>query len=473
MFFKQFYLGCLAHASYLIADRSSKAAIVVDPQRDIDQYEQEAAENGFRIKYVFLTHFHADFCSGHLELQHKYGAEIVMGARAQAEFKLLNFKDGQTLDLGPQVRIKVLETPGHTPESSCYVVYDLEKSQTSPHAVLTGDTLFVGDVGRPDLLASVGVSKEELASLLYDSLYGKLLELPDQTLVYPAHGAGSMCGKNLGKETFTTIGQQRQFNYALKFQDRASFVAAVTCDQPEAPAYFGYDAALNKKQHATMEQSMESALKPLPLEQVLNDKEAQLLDTRDASQFGQGFLRGSINIGLSGNYATWAGTILDASQPIIVICAPGKEKESAVRLARIGFDNVRGYLEGGIEAVESRPDLIEKLPRLSVKEMFDRVSSSAPPVILDVRTSVEYNDHRIDGGLLIPLNQLKRRIAEVPKGKPIVIYCRSGYRSMIAASILAAAGFEQLTDAVGGINAWMEESLPTVSSGPVPTSCSG
>jgi len=340
--FKQFYLPCLAHASYIIGDEETGTAAVVDPQRDIDQYIAFAAERSLKIKHVFLTHLHADFVAGHLELRDREGAAIYLGAAAKATYPFTPMHDGEILEFG-RVRLKVLETPGHTPESISILVYDLNVSKTQPHAVFTGDTLFIGDVGRPDLRAALGWSAAELGGMLYDSLHTKLLALPDQSLVYPAHSAGSLCGKALSKETFSTLGEQRRSNYALQPMSKESFIQVVTADQPEAPAYFTYDAVLNSEERPTLDQTL-ARVNPMTLDDLLALQVvgAQILDTRDPGEFAAAHLAGSINIGLGGQYATWAGTVLDRDHPIVIIADPGRENESATRLGRIGFDHVAG-----------------------------------------------------------------------------------------------------------------------------------
>ena len=358
MIFKQFYLGCLAHASYLIGDEASHTAAVVDPQRDVDGYLTFAAEHGLHIKHVFLTHLHADFVAGHLELRDRAGATIYLGAKARAAYAFSPLPEGAVVEFGA-VRLQILETPGHTPESISILVYDLARSQREPYAVLTGDTLFVGDVGRPDLRAALGWSAADLGALLYDSLRVKLLPLPDSTLVYPAHGAGSLCGKAISQETVSTIGAQRQFNYALQPMNQAAFLQLVTADQPEAPPYFTYDAVLNSEERRTLDDVLAHELNALSLDRALelHANGAQLLDTREPAEFASSHLAASINIALSGQYATWAGTLLDRSRPIVIIANPGRENESAVRLGRIGFDNIAGFLKDGVRSLEKRPDL--------------------------------------------------------------------------------------------------------------------
>src|SRR5881396_3820251 len=357
MILHQFYLNCLAHASYLVGDEQTRTAAVVDPQRDIDQYLAFADEHGLRIAHVFLTHLHADFIAGHLELRDRAGATIYLGAAARAEYAFTPLHDGDRVEIG-RVRLQAIETPGHTPESISIAVYDLDRSETEPHAVLTGDTLFIGDVGRPDLRAALGWSAADLGGRLYDSLHTKLLTLSDASLVYPAHGAGSLCGKALSKETVSTIGEQRRLNYALQPMTKAAFVDLVTADQPDAPPYFTYDAVLNSKERPTLDETLARELNPMTLDQVLGLQEVggQLLDTRDPVEFAAAHLTGSINIGLGGQYATWAGTILSRDQPIVIIADPGRENESAVRLGRIGFDHVVGFLKDGLHSLGSRAD---------------------------------------------------------------------------------------------------------------------
>ena len=366
MIFRQFYLPCLAHASYVIGDEASGTAAVIDPQRDTDQYLEFAAKHSLKIKHVILTHLHADFVAGHLELRDRVGATIYLGAAAKAEYAFTPLRDGDILEFG-RVRLQALATPGHTPESISVVVYDLDVSATPPHAVLTGDTLFIGDVGRPDLRAALGWSAAELGSMLFDSLHTKLLTLPDSCLVYPAHGAGSLCGKAISKETVSTLGEQRRLNYALQPMSKEAFIRVVTADQPEAPDYFNYDAVLNSEERPTLDQALARGMNPLTLDRLLElqSSGAQILDTRDAAEFASAHLAGSINIGLGGQYATWAGTVLDRQHPIVLIADPGRENESAVRLGRIGFDHVAGYLQHGLQSLESRPDLVAFTERLS------------------------------------------------------------------------------------------------------------
>jgi len=463
--FKQFYLPCLAHASYLVGDEATGTAAVVDPQRDIDQYIAFAAEHALRIKHVFLTHLHADFVAGHLELRDRVGATIYLGAAAKAGYAFTPLRDGDTLEFG-RVRLKVLETPGHTPESISILVYDLNASETQPYAALTGDTLFIGDVGRPDLRAALGWSASELGGMLFDSLHTKLLALPDQSLVYPAHGAGSLCGKALSKETVSTLGEQRRLNYALQPMSREAFIQVVTADQPEAPPYFHYDAVLTSEARPTLDEALAREMNPLTLDAVLalQADGAQILDTRDPDEFAAAHLAGSINIGLGGQYATWAGTVLDRTHPIVIIADPGRENEAAIRLGRIGFDHVAGYLQDGLHSLTSRPELVAFTERLSAPFAAELLSSSQPPLAIDVRAVREREQKHIGDSLGIPLNRLAENLKTLPKDRRLLVYCAGGYRSSIAASLLQRDGFGPVGEIAGGIVAWEAAKLP-VSSG--------
>lgn len=457
MFFQQFYLGCLAQASYMIGDEAAGIAAVVDPRRDVDEYLQVAERHGMKIKHVLLTHFHADFLAGHLELRERCGATIYLGARAEAEYGFTPLAEGDTVEFGA-VRLQALETPGHTPEGISILLFDTAANADTPQAVLTGDTLFIGDVGRPDLMASVGVTADELAGMLYDSLHNKLLALPDETLVYPAHGAGSMCGKNISTDTVSALGNQRRFNYALQPMTREKFIAVVTADQPEAPAYFAYNAMLNKSERAVLHENLAKALRPLPLDEALRLRDAGhlVLDTRDMARFAAGHLRGAVNISLDGKFATWVGTLLDQDRPIVMICDPGREEESATRLGRIGYDRVDGYLQGGMAALAGRDELVTTLRRIDATSLRDRLEDTGkPPFVLDVRTPQEYAGGALPGGVNIPLQQLEKRLDEIPRDREIFVHCRTGYRSSSAASLMETAGFKTVTDLVGGYEAWL------------------
>ena len=466
MILKQYYLACLAHASYLIGDEGSGTAVVVDPQRDVGQYLRDARESGLEVRHVFLTHFHADFVAGHLELRDRAGAAIHLGARAEAEYDFTPMGDGSVLQFG-DVLLKVLETPGHTPEGISILVYDLDKNGDVPHAVLTGDTLFIGDVGRPDLMASVGMTSSELAGMLYDSLHQKLLPLPDETLLYPGHGAGSMCGKNLSTDTVSTIGIQRQYNYALQPMNKEEFTAIVTADQPDAPAYFSYDAMLNRQERPTLDKTLEQVVTPLFLDEILQraGSGAQVLDVREPADFAGAHLAGSINVSLSGQFATWCGTVLRRDVPIVLIAEPGREHEASLRLGRIGYDHIAGFLEGGMQVLEPRTELVRRTERVTAATLAEQLDTPQPPVILDVRTPGERQQKAIAESLHIPLNHLSERTAEVPRDRRVVVHCAGGYRSSIAASLLERKGFMEISDLVGGIGAWEASHLPMVASG--------
>jgi glyoxylase-like metal-dependent hydrolase (beta-lactamase superfamily II)/rhodanese-related sulfurtransferase len=463
MILKQYYLGCLAHASYLIAERPGGRAAVIDPQRDIEQYLVDAEQLECEIAHVFLTHMHADFIAGHLELRDRVGATIHLGAQAKAEYAFTPMADGDEVSLG-DVRLSVLQTPGHSPESISILVFDPEHGEDRPYAVLTGDTLFIGDVGRPDLRAALGWSADRLASMLYDSLHDKLLPLPDDTLVYPAHGAGSLCGKNLSTDTVSTMGVQRQYNYALQPMSRDRFIEIVTADQPDTPAYFTYDAVLNARERPTLDDALERQLRPLSLEQLreLVDSGAQLLDTREQAEFEGAHIRGALNIGLGGSFATWCGTILDHERPVVLVAEPGRELEAATRLGRIGFDTVAGYLAGGMQQLDGVPDLVERTDRITAGSTAEQLAASDPPQLVDVRTEREWDEAHIDGAVNLPLSQLSERLGELPADRSLIVHCASGYRSAIATSLLRREGLPHVANLVGGLGAWTSAQLPTV-----------
>lgn len=458
--FHQYYLGCLSHASYLIGDEATKTAVIVDPQRDVAQYIADAEKNGLKITHVFLTHVHADFVAGHLELQRKTGAKICLGSKTNASYKFIGFKDGDKLDMG-NIRFEVLETPGHTPEAISILVFDTKKDATKPYAVLSGDSLFIGDVGRPDLLSSKGISARELAALEYDSLHNKLMTLPDDTLVYPAHGAGSLCGKNLSKETVSTIGEQKRTNYALQPMSKQQLVELLTKDLPPAPKYFAYDAAFNCTAHPTLDQLMND-LKPLSVDEALKLKNsgAYLLDGRESDSYARQHVVDSINIPLKGRYATWAGTFLDHDKPVVIIADPGQEKEAAMRLGRIGLDSVAGYVRGGITAFDGRADLVRNNERVTAQELSKLMKADKPPYVLDVRSPGEWQTAHIDNTHLLPLSDILEHVDNLPKDREIIIMCASGNRSSTAASLLSQRGLTRLTDLRGGIESWQSEKLP-------------
>ncbi|MPY94878.1 MAG: MBL fold metallo-hydrolase [Acidimicrobiia bacterium] len=459
MFFRQYYLGCLSHASYLIGDEVSGRAVVVDPQRDVSQYLADATARGLRIERVIETHFHADFLSGHLELAAVTGAVISYGeaAAGKAAYAIETLADGQRLSLG-EVTIEVLATPGHTPESICLVVR--ESADAEPYGVLTGDTLFIGDVGRPDLLTSVGVTQDGLARQLHRSLRDKLLALPDATQVFPAHGAGSACGKQLSTETVSTIGEQRSSNYALAPMSEDEFVAVVTEGQSAAPLYFAFAASRNKEAHELL---AEAGSPPwLPLDEVLARQAAGavVLDTRAPADFARGHLRGSLNVGLEGRFAEYAGDIIRADQDIVLVGEPGHEREARLRLGRIGFDRVVGALEEPVAAFLARPDLVEASSRLTAAELAQRLDSGADVQVLDVRAPGETRLGSVAGSVNVPLPQLLDRLGELGPGRPTVVVCAGGYRSSIGASVLAAASFADVSDLLGGYAAWAAAAEP-------------
>ena len=457
MFFKQYYLGCLAQASYLIGDTGTGRAVVVDPRRDTDEYVADAKQAGLTIEMAILTHLHADFIAGHIELRDRVGATIGLSNQATPDYAVEALADGQVLELG-EVGLQILQTPGHTPESVSIVVFDYAMSRTAPHAVLTGDTLFIGDVGRPDLLVSVGMTSSGLASQLYDSLQDKLLTLPNETLVYPGHGAGSLCGRSLGSETVSTMGEQRAYNYALQPMSREAFVELITADQPDAPQYFSYDADLNQRERESLEESLERVLIPHSVEQVLRLVEAgaQILDVREAGPFAAVHLRGATNVGLDGQFSTWVGTVLQHERPILIVAEPGSEREAAMRLGRIGFDNVAGYLEGGMAALEGHDDLVARFLRYAPATLAEVLEESDPPFLLDVRSAAERDAGQIGESVHIPLQQLDQQLDALPHDRPIVVYCEGGYRSVIAASILEREGFGPVGDLAGGYGAWRQ-----------------
>lgn len=447
---EQFYLACLAQASYLVVDEAAGAAAVIDPRRDIAIYLEAAAAHGATIRYVFLTHFHADFLAGHLELRRQTGAEICLGSRAQAEYAFRGLADGERLALGPEATLQALHTPGHTPESITLLLH--EAGASAPTAAFTGDTLFAGDVGRPDLRASLGWSAEALGALLHDSLQQKILPLPDATLVYPAHGAGSLCGKNISRETVTTMGAQRRLNYALQPMSREAFLQIVLADQPDAPAYFTYDAVLNAREHVALDANVDQRLRPLTpaAAQAAQRSGAVVLDTRPAREHARSHWRGALNIPLDGAFATWCGTMLQPETAVVIIAHPGDEREAAVRLGRIGFDHIHGYLDGGMTALAQRPELLAERARLSPTEL-DAFGAACR---LDVRTAGEHAAGALPESLHIPLPQLRQRLNELPAAGPVLVYCQSGYRSSIAASLLQNAGRSEVADLDGGYPAW-------------------
>ena len=457
MIFKQYYLQSLSHASYLIGDEDSHIAAIVDPQRDVDHYLTDLDSHHLTLKYIFLTHFHADFVAGHLELRQRTGADIYLGAHAKPNYVFLPMRHNDELEFG-STRLKILETPGHTPEGISIVVYDLKEDLERPTAILTGDTLFVGDVGRPDLLASFGVDSHTLAGQLYDSLHHHILAQPPQTKIFPAHGAGSLCGKHLSDRLSSTLENEQLTNYALKPMSKQTFIDIVTTDQLEAPAYFAHVAFLNRREHPALEQILIESYQPLTVDQVLHEKSAgaQVLDVRSPKEFGMGHLCGSLNIGLSGKFERWAGEILDREKPIILISDPGQEREAITRLARVGLDQIKGFLNHGMHALASTPELIRHTNRMTVTHLEEHLMRADRPHLLDVRGTHEWETRHIDDSLNIPLQHLSTRLSEIPQDHTIAVYCSSGYRSSIAASLLEHHDFDNIVDLVGGFEAWEE-----------------
>ncbi|HUO15484.1 MAG TPA: rhodanese-like domain-containing protein [Verrucomicrobiae bacterium] len=456
MYFQQCYLGCLAHASYILISKGE--AVIVDPQRDVEMYCETAAGHGARICHIFETHLHADFVSGHKELAARTGATIYIGARANAAFPHIPVRDGFELRVGT-IRLRVLETPGHTPESICLVVTDEEKS-ANPWAILTGDTLFLGDVGRPDL--SKTHTPNELAGMLYDSLHEKILKLRDDVLVYPAHGAGSLCGRNMRQEKSSTIGTERLTNHALQIADRQAFIAELTTSLPSRPDYFVQDAELNRQGATALDELPE--LKPISPQELDNElkKGANVLDVRSGDSFAEGHVPGSLNIALSGQFATWAGIVLGLSAaPILVAEADDQLREARVRLARVGIEDIRGYLHGGIDAWRQAGfalDLLEQIPVRTLKEWLQARNVH----VLDVRREAEFQPAHIADAFWFPLDKLAGAALPFERDALVAVHCKGGYRSMIACSLLRRAGFRNVVNVAGGFDAWREAQLPVV-----------
>jgi glyoxylase-like metal-dependent hydrolase (beta-lactamase superfamily II)/rhodanese-related sulfurtransferase len=462
MYFKQFYLGCLAHASYLIG--SEGEAAVVDPQRDVEQYLVEAKAQGLHIKYVIETHLHADFVSGHRELAADTGAEIVFGQKAGATFPHRQVKDGDEIKLG-RVILRFRETPGHTPESISVLVIDTTVSD-QPQMVLTGDTLFIGDVGRPDLVGSKGYTSEQMAGMLYESLHEKLLKLDDSVEVYPAHGAGSMCGRNISKETHSTIGEQRRFNYALKPMSKAEFVRMMTTDLPEAPAYFSRDAEINRTGASALEELPRPAeLKPEEVNKLVQQGHL-ILDVRPAAKFGAGHIPGAINIGLGGQFASWAGSLIALETPIIIAAEEVTQVDEAVtRLARVGIESVKGFLSGGMSAWMNAGLETATIAQMPVDELLHQIEEQQDLQIVDVRQPGEYNSGHVPQALSAPLAHLEEQISQLDPSRPTAVICAGGYRSSAATGILARHGFKKLFNVVGGTSGWINAGYPVETPG--------
>ncbi|HYC84553.1 MAG TPA: MBL fold metallo-hydrolase [Chryseosolibacter sp.] len=452
MYIEQLYTNCLAEAAYYI--ESGGEAAIIDPLRETEPYLNLASERGTKIKYVFETHFHADFVSGHLDLARKVNAPIVYGPEANPHYAFYSAKDGEEFKVGKLV-IKVLHTPGHTPESSCYLLYD---ENGRPHAIFTGDTLFVGDVGRPDLLDGV-MSQEQLAGLLYESLNRKIKTLPDDVIVYPAHGPGSACGKNIGKETYSTIGHQKRFNYALKDMSRDEFITKVTDGILPPPQYFFEDARINKEGYDPIEDVIRKNQNPLTSEQFNSEVRngAIILDTRKADDFEKGFVPGSINIGLNGQFAVWVGTLIDINKPIVLITEPGKEYESILRLARVGYEKVIGYLSGGAGGWNGK---LETVKSVTAEEL--KLELKKGHAVLDVRKPGEWSASHLKSAKFFPLSDFPGNLSELNKDETYVVHCGGGYRSMTAISIMKNHGFKNLINVYGGFGAMEKAGLDIV-----------
>jgi len=465
MYFKQFYLGCLAHASYLIG--AAGEAAVVDPQRDVDQYIEEANAHQLKIRYIIETHLHADFISGHRELADKTGAEIVFGQQAGVTFDHRAVKDGDELTIG-HITLRIMETPGHTPESICVLAIDTMNS-AEPAKLLTGDTLFIGDVGRPDLAGGKGYTPQMMAGMMYDSLHEKILRLDDSVEVYPAHGAGSMCGKNLSTETSSTIGHQRKFNYALQPMTKDQFVAMMTSDLPEAPAYFSKDAEINRSGAEALDHlAKPQAMSPAEVREA-SQHGCVVLDVRTAAEFGAGHVPGSLNIGLSGQFASWAGSLIPLTAQIVIVAnSPEQIAEAQMRLARVGLERVSGYLAGGVDGWRAAGFEVPQVPQISVAELRDLLNSKPDLQLIDVRRPAEYRSGHAPRAVPAPLAKFRETFPTLNLNPdvPSAIICAGGYRSSAATSIAQQFGFTNLLNVTGGTAAWIkagyEVEMPSV-----------
>jgi hydroxyacylglutathione hydrolase len=455
---EQIYTGCLAQGAYYIT--SENEAVIIDPLREVQPYIDRLNKDGVQLKYILETHFHADFVSGHLDLSTKTGAPIVYGPTAQPDFEILSAADGQLLEFG-KVKIKVLHTPGHTMESTSYLLID---ENGKDHALFSGDTLFLGDVGRPDLAQkAANMTQEDLAGLLYDSLTTKIIPLADDVIVYPAHGAGSACGKNMMKETVDTLGNQKKMNYALRQPDKASFIKAVTDGLTPPPSYFGLNVMMNKKGYQSFDEVLSKskrALSPMEFEAAAEETGAVILDTRTNNEFWKGFVPRSVNIGISGDFAPWVGALIaDVSQPILLVCEPGKEEEVITRLSRVGFDNVIGYLNGGYETWKNSRKESDSVHRISAGDFASKFAEEKIKVI-DVRKEGEYAAEHVEDAYSKPLQYINDWIRDINPDEHFYIHCAAGYRSMIAASILQARGYRNFSEIEGGFKSISETSIP-------------
>ncbi|MFG1902965.1 rhodanese-like domain-containing protein [Micromonospora carbonacea] len=452
MLFTQYYLDCLSQASYLVADERTGRAVLVDPRRDIGEYLADARAHGLTIEGVVNTHFHADFLAGHLEVAAATGAWIGYGRRAETEYPIRKLADGERISLG-DVTLEIMETPGHTPESISVLVYE-HAADPVPHGVLTGDALFIGDVGRPDLLASLGVTAEELGAMLYDSVQRKLMGLPDEVRVFPAHGAGSACGRNLSTERQSTIGEQRRTNYACAPMSQEQFLALVTGGQPAAPGYFAFDAVLNRRAHELFDSR--ATARPLTTVEFARARAdgAVVVDARDPHEFAAGHVTGAINVPADGRFAETAGSVVAPDRAVLVVAPEGREEEIVVRLARIGFDRVLGHLRDAGATLAELASETSRASRVTATELRAALDRAEPPVVLDVRNVGEREQGAVAGSLHIPLAELTRRLDEVPADRPVVVHCAGGYRSSVAASLLRSAGRRDVSDLLGGYGAW-------------------
>ncbi|MCW3104928.1 MAG: fold metallo-hydrolase [Bacteroidetes bacterium] len=458
MYIEQLYTSCLAEAAYYI--ESDGVAAIIDPLRETEPYIAMAEKRNAKINYVFETHFHADFVSGHIDLARKTGASIVYGPTAQTGYETHVAKDGEEFTIG-KIKIRVLHTPGHTLESSCYLLIDENGKE---HAVFTGDTLFVGDVGRPDLAIKSDLTINDLAGMMYDSLNVKIKPLADEVIVYPGHGAGSSCGKNIGKETFSTIGQQKKLNYALQPMSREEFVKAVTNGLTDAPQYFMMDAALNKQGYSSIDEVLTKNTKALTVQEFEEQirKGAMVLDVRTPDDFEKGFVPHSVNIGLNGQYAPWVGALLDANVPLVLVTDEGKEAEAVLRLARVGYENVNGYLNGGIAAWRSAGKNVDTVKSISANELAARMNSNPELNVLDVRKPGEVESGMIYGAQHICLSRLLKELHTLDQSKHYFVHCAGGYRSMMAASIMKQKGFDHVINIYGGMGKIKETGIKLV-----------
>jgi hydroxyacylglutathione hydrolase len=459
MFIKQLYTGCLSEAAYFIESEGEVA--IIDPLRDTDEYIALAKEMNAGIKYIFETHFHADFVSGHLDLSKQTGAPIIYGPNAKTNFKIYSAKDGEIFKLG-KISFEVLHTPGHTMESTCYLLRD---ENDKPHAIFTGDTLFVGDVGRPDL-SSGNMSSEELAAIMYDTLQNKILPLADDIIVYPAHGAGSSCGKNLGPNTFSTIAEEKQNNYALQPQTKEAFIKAVTEGLSEAPKYFAVNAQINMEGYDSLDEVKQKGLTALSIPDFkkLMAEDVLVLDTRHADIFTQGFVPGSIFIGLEGRFAEWAGSLLPFNKPMILVTAPGMEEETVVRLSRVGFDKMQGYLKGSFDAWKAAGEKVDMIINIEADELAMDIPHDDHLVVVDVRRETEFADGHVKGAQNIPLTEMTdvATIANFEDDQNLYVHCAGGYRSVIASSLIKRQGVHNLRNVLGGWGKIKEEKGITI-----------